>query len=262
MLIGRLRKPKPAAPKSDVAGQPATPVRPVPSKKSTASTETPVASYRPSKTMPPTPAVAETAHAATTPALDETSTETPSSPKKKKKKKKGKSGSSTPAEAAHTPTLGETSTGAPSTKKKKKKGKKKKKPKSKKGQERRELVDALKHLVEILARNGCVIEDENGVPIIVFIRNPFGDESGEVDVRNHSLRTCVLIDSSCQQARATEWAKKFTEEFKPSKSSDYRDQFKRPPKSPFKAMAAHFAMWWPIGKPVECRLCLSRVYPF
>ena len=201
MLIGRLRKPKPAARESDVTGQPAMPIHPIPSKKSTASTETHVASSCPSKLTPSTPAVAETAHAATTPALDETSTGTPSSPKKKKKKNnnnKGKSGSSTPAETAHTPALGETSTGAPSTKKKKKKGKKKTKAKSEKGQERKELVDALKRLVEILARNGCMIEDENGVPVIVFIRNPFGDESGEVDVRNNSLCTRVLIDSSCR----------------------------------------------------------------
>jgi hypothetical protein len=71
-----------------------------------------------------------------------------------------------------------------------------------------------------------------------------------VNPRPHATHHLVF------QNTLTAAASEFTKNFQPTKKSKFRDEFKRPEGSPFKAMAAHFATWWAIGHPVSPLVCL------
>src|SRR5260370_18751642 len=66
---------------------------------------------------------------------------------------------------------------------------------------------------------------------------------------------CISVESNLPfQDALTVAAKEFTNNFKPTKTSKYRREFKEPKESPFQAMAAHYSLWWPIGHPVSILL--------
>ena len=115
----------------------------------------------------------------------------------------------------------------------------------------------LKKFVTVGAPNGIFIEDECGVVLVVLIRKPFGEgeEAERVNVSALQSTPTSWTDNGLKthQAQASAGAAEFTNSMKPSKTSAFRNQWKLNLLSPFKAMACHFAMWWAIGQPVECK---------
>ena len=61
---------------------------------------------------------------------------------------------------------------------------------------------------------------------------------------------------SITQATAEKGAQEWSQEFDFKKSSEFHEDFKQPPGTPYKPGAAHFGIWWEMGQPV----CLFRFF--
>lgn len=58
------------------------------------------------------------------------------------------------------------------------------------------------------------------------------------------------------QEKAAGGGAKWSHRFK-FQTSEFRDEFKNPPNSPYVSGAAHFGLWWMIGHPVHTTLIFA-----
>src|SRR5260370_28744140 len=123
-----------------------------------------------------------------------------------------------------------------------------KKIKMKKQQKRQKMEKLCDGYKLLEGDQGLVIEDEKGVPLLIVVRNMLTKDHnvGTFDISLLYVEFRFLLQEALTGA-----ASEFSNNFKPTKTSTFREEYKEVKDSPFQCMGAHFSLWWQIGHPVS-----------
>jgi len=122
---------------------------------------------------------------------------------------------------------------------------------------RSELEAELDKYKPVDVENGTFVEDEHGDPLTLLVRHTIPqDQEKQMNVRLHFSNRHLHSLMHLSQQDLSNACDVFTQEFTPAKKSKFRDEFKTTA-TLFRAMAAHFAMWWGIGQHVgPTKICV------